>query len=213
MWTSLHDLGDLDDWAETLAPVNPLLSEQLKDIHTLLETYDNYLNKIVTEDEVRAAWKTYKGKWTYVDEKTMRITVASILERVMDSIVDGCAPEADRCPSAGGAAGTRRSSSSRRSTTRTPTGTTSTPSVSAATAPGRSTPWRSSTSKGRWTDGQPETALMGPGRGRVVLLHDLRQTARQGPALQVHDRHRDGRDRHQLAGRALHVQVLLRLHN
>lgn len=56
-------------WAEAIEKDNPLLATQLRDLYSLLRSYDYYLSGDIGENAINEAWKQYCEKWIEMDSE------------------------------------------------------------------------------------------------------------------------------------------------
>lgn len=82
-----YNLGELLSWADGVERDNPLLADQLRDIHTLLGRYDYYLSGDIGEDGIQKAWSEYRKKWLDIDtEHVEKVLFEKCLDLVHSTI-------------------------------------------------------------------------------------------------------------------------------
>ena len=83
----------LGEWAQQIEQENPLLAEQLRDLHKLMGRYDYYLSGDIGKDGIQKAWEEYTAKWFHMDnEKVRQIMFEKCLglcETVLKGYLDG----------------------------------------------------------------------------------------------------------------------------
>lgn len=82
-----HNLYLLKEWAKRIEPQNPLLAEQLYDLHQLLSRYDYFLSDDIGEERIQEAWAEYRDKWLGIgSDKLREMVIAEAKARVDDYI-------------------------------------------------------------------------------------------------------------------------------
>lgn len=82
-----HNLYLLKEWAKRIEPQNPLLAEQLCDLHKLLGRYDYFLSDDIGEEGIQEAWAEYRDKWLGIGtDKLREMVIAEAKARVDDYI-------------------------------------------------------------------------------------------------------------------------------
>lgn len=84
-----HDLFRINDWAEVLKPINPLLSEQLHDLYGLLRDYDSYLSGDTSDTTIESSWATYKNKWVGIISPELESTMVDICMGELSKMLKG----------------------------------------------------------------------------------------------------------------------------
>lgn len=68
--------------ANSLKHINPVLADQLYDLHKLVDRYDYYICGDIGEDSIQKAWQEYREKWMVSGDH-----IPTILKSHMDAIL------------------------------------------------------------------------------------------------------------------------------
>lgn len=84
-----HDLHRLNDWAEIIDKVNPLLALQMRDMCELLDRYDRYLSGDIGEDAIGKAWSEYRDKWIEMDTASIEDVMFEKCLETLHEMING----------------------------------------------------------------------------------------------------------------------------
>lgn len=75
--------------ANRIEHINPVLAEQMHDLHKLIDRYDYYICGDIGEDSIQKAWTEYRTKWINVDTEHVETLMFEKCLELVNSVVTG----------------------------------------------------------------------------------------------------------------------------
>ena len=79
----------IEDIASRLERINPILSEQMYDLHKLIDRYDYYICGDCGEESIQKAWAEYRDKWINIDTERIEKIMLEKCRTLICSVITG----------------------------------------------------------------------------------------------------------------------------
>ena len=75
--------------ANRLEHINPILAEQMHDLHKLVDRYDYYICGDCGEESIQKSWTEYRDKWINIDTEHVEEMLFEKCLELVHSVVAG----------------------------------------------------------------------------------------------------------------------------
>ena len=75
--------------ANRLEHINPILAEQIHDLHKLVDRYDYYICGDIGKDSIQKAWTEYREKWINIDTERIEKMMLEKCRTLIHSVITG----------------------------------------------------------------------------------------------------------------------------
>ena len=79
----------IEDIADRLKHINPVLAEQMHDLHKLIDRYDHYICGDCGDEAIEKAWTEYREKWINIDTEQIETMMFERCLELVNSVIKG----------------------------------------------------------------------------------------------------------------------------